>query len=54
MRRSGLDKAQAGIKTAGEIWVTSDTQMTQILVDFCQYFELSTLFYFLIRTNFHL
>ena len=28
MRNAGLDKAQAGIKTAGEISITSDMQMT--------------------------
>ena len=28
MRNAGLDEAQAGIKTAGEISITSDTQMT--------------------------
>ena len=28
MRNTGLDEAQAGIKTAGEISITSDTQMT--------------------------
>ena len=28
MRNAGLDEAQAGIKIAGEISITSDTQMT--------------------------
>ena len=28
MRNSGLDEAQAGIKIAGEISITSDSQMT--------------------------
>ena len=28
MRNAGLDEAQAGIKTAGEISITSDMQMT--------------------------
>ena len=28
MRNAGLDEAQAGIKTAGKISITSDTQMT--------------------------
>ena len=28
MRNTGLDEAQAGIKTAGEISITSDMQMT--------------------------
>ena len=28
MRNSGLEEAQAGIKPAGEISITSDTQMT--------------------------
>ena len=31
MRNAGLDEAQAGIKIAGEISVTSDTQMTSPL-----------------------
>ena len=31
MRNAGLDKAQAGIKIAGEISITSDMQMTQPL-----------------------
>ena len=29
MRNAGLDEAQAGIKIAREISITSDTQMTQ-------------------------
>ena len=28
MRNAGLDEAQTGIKIAGEISITSDTQMT--------------------------
>ena len=28
MRNAGLDEAQAGVKTAGKISITSDTQMT--------------------------
>ena len=28
MRNAGLDEAQAGIKTAGEISITSDMKMT--------------------------
>ena len=28
MKNAGLDEPQAGIKTAGEIWITSDMQMT--------------------------
>ena len=31
MRNVGLDEAQAGIKIAGEISVTSDMQMTPLL-----------------------
>ena len=31
MRNVGLEEAQAGIKTAGEISITSDMQMTQPL-----------------------
>jgi len=31
MRNAGLDEAQAGIKIAGEISVTSDTQKTSPL-----------------------
>ena len=32
MRNVGLDEAQAGIKFAGEISITSDMQMTPLLV----------------------
>ena len=31
MRNAGLDEAQAGIKTAGEISITSDMQITSSL-----------------------
>ena len=31
MRNAGLDKAQTGIKIAGEISITSDMQMTPLL-----------------------
>ena len=31
LRNAGLDEAQAGIKTAGEISITSDIQMTPLL-----------------------
>ena len=31
MRNAGLEEAQAGIKIAGEIWITSDMQMTPLL-----------------------
>ena len=31
MRNAGLEEAQAGIKIAGEVSITSDTQMTSTL-----------------------
>ena len=31
MRNAGLEESQAGIKIAGEISITSDTQMTPLL-----------------------
>ena len=31
MRNTGLEEAQAGIKTAGKISITSDMQMTPLL-----------------------